>query len=342
MDVGFAFLRSRLAAPAALALAALLLIGSSGAALAVKAGPDTVQCNGKCEACAEFEVAGDGTKRCVKCGVAPQCLGGNDPGLSSDFTEMVDRHNKYRGGQCGSLTWSQELATAAQAWASQCTKAHSPGAFDANSGYGESLAWGQSLSGTGAVDLWYAEVKSYKFQDPVWSKAVGHFTQLVWKGSKQIGCGVASCANENYWVCRYSPSGNFNVSTDFVSAADAKKNLIDNVGCAEAVAKNLGMVAGGGDGGGGGGGGAPAGGGGGAPAGGGGNAPAGKTATVNQDVDVYAAPGGNGDSIGVLRAPNTVTLLGACSDNWCNVAGPAVPTGKGWVYDAADFDSLAF
>ena len=122
MDVGFAFLRSRLAIPAAPALAALLLIGSSGAALAVKAGPDTVQCNGKCEACAEFEVAGDGTKRCVKCGVAPQCLGGNDPGLSSDFTEMVDLHNKYRGGQCGSLTWSQELATAAQAWASQSPK----------------------------------------------------------------------------------------------------------------------------------------------------------------------------------------------------------------------------
>ena len=90
----------------------------------------------------------------------------------------------------------------------------------------------------------------------------------------------------------------------------------------------------------------PAGGGGGgnAPAaGGGGNAPAvGTTATVNQDVDVYAAPGGNGNAIGTLNAGNSVTLLSACSDNWCNVQGAAVPTGKGWVYDGPDYDLLKY
>jgi len=38
----------------------------------------------------------------------------------------------------------------------------------------------------------------------------GHFTQLVWKGSKQIGCG-ASCNNSNkcYVTCNYYPPGNY-------------------------------------------------------------------------------------------------------------------------------------
>ena len=121
---------------------------------------------------------------------------------------------------------------------------------------------------------------------------MGHFTQLVWKGSTQIGCGVASCGGQNFWVCRYSPPGNFNVSTQYVTADEAKKNLRANVGCenegAAPAAANTPA-------GGGGGGNAPAGG------GGGGNAPAGgKIATVNQDVDVYAAPGGNGNAIGTL------------------------------------------
>ena len=90
--------------------------------------------------------------------------------------------------------------------------------------------------------------------------------------------------------------------------------------------------------GGGGGGNAPAGGG-----GGGGNAPAGgKIATVNQDVDVYAAPGGNGNAIGTLNAGNSVTLLSACSDNWCNVQGAAVPTGKGWFFYGPDYDLLKY
>ena len=318
-------------------LAALMLAASGGAALAVKAGPDTVQCNGNCQACIESEVAGDGTKRCVKCGIAPSCLGNPaDPGLTSDFTEIVQKHNAYRATHCApALTWSQQVATTAQQWANACTSNGQGGfAHDPQKTYGESLAWGQSLSGTGAVDLWYAENSKYKFADPEWNSSVGHFTQLVWKGSTQIGCGVASCGGQNFWVCRYSPPGNFNVSTQYVTADEAKKNLRANVGCenegAAPAAANTPA-------GGGGGGNAPAGG------GGGGNAPAGgKTATVNQDVDVYAAPGGNGNAIGTLNAGNSVTLLSACSDNWCNVQGAAVPTGKGWVYDGPDYDSLKY
>jgi hypothetical protein len=67
-----------------------------------------------------------------------------------------------------------------------------------------------------------------------------------------------------------------------------------------------------------------------------------QTAKVIADVDVYAKPGGNGDPIGILRAGESVTLLSACADNWCNVSGEAVPGGKGWVYDGPDYDSLQY
>jgi hypothetical protein len=66
--------------------------------------------------------------------------------------------------------------------------------------------------------------------------------------------------------------------------------------------------------------------------------PAAPTATVTEDVDVYDKPGGNGNVTGVLTAPNTVELAGACQkENWCNVLGPAVPGGNGWVWGALQF-----
>ena len=54
-------------------------------------------------------------------------------------------------------------------------------------------------------------------------------------------------------------------------------------------------------------------------------------ATVTEDVDVYDKPGRN--VTGVLRSTNTVELAGACKKKGrCNVLGPAVPGGKGWVW----------
>ncbi|AFU02541.1 SH3 domain-containing protein [Nocardia brasiliensis] len=61
-------------------------------------------------------------------------------------------------------------------------------------------------------------------------------------------------------------------------------------------------------------------------------------ATVTEDVDVYDAPGGAGDVLGVLRQGQQVTLVGNCNRNdWCQVTGPAVPGGTGWVWGALQF-----
>jgi hypothetical protein len=64
-----------------------------------------------------------------------------------------------------------------------------------------------------------------------------------------------------------------------------------------------------------------------------------KLATVNADVDIYNAknePNGAGKVVGILRAeprPQQVELVGDCApESWCQVKGPNVAGGQGWVW----------
>jgi hypothetical protein len=40
-----------------------------------------------------------------------------------------------------------------------------------------------------------------------WSD-VAHYTQIVWPTTTHVGCALASSATTDYFVCRYSPTGN--------------------------------------------------------------------------------------------------------------------------------------
>ncbi|MEO8547289.1 MAG: CAP domain-containing protein [Sphingomicrobium sp.] len=37
---------------------------------------------------------------------------------------------------------------------------------------------------------------------------VAHYTQIVWPTTTRVGCALASSATTDYFVCRYSPTGN--------------------------------------------------------------------------------------------------------------------------------------
>ena len=61
---------------------------------------------------------------------------------------------------------------------------------------GENLAAGYPTV-TDAVDAWGNERTKYNFNDPGFSEATGHFTQLVWKATRTVGCGRAFCNGKN-------------------------------------------------------------------------------------------------------------------------------------------------
>ena len=56
--------------------------------------------------------------------------------------------------------------------------------------------------------MWYNEVTNpgYNFSKPGFNSKTGHFAQIVWRGTTELGCGISG----NYVVCHYcKTSGNF-------------------------------------------------------------------------------------------------------------------------------------
>jgi len=147
---------------------------------------------------------------------------------------LLNRHNYWRR-QYGlpDLTWSTTLASYAQAWANRQDSfgelthssdgkcLHPAGCPE----YGENLFWQSavmwsdgrrdvdSVSGEKVVDDWVSEKQWYdananRCSAPA-GESCGHFTQVVWRTTMQVGCGKAIAKDKGqYWVCNYAPAGN--------------------------------------------------------------------------------------------------------------------------------------
>jgi uncharacterized protein YkwD len=141
---------------------------------------------------------------------APEPAAGGS-GSTAEPQAWVAAHNAVRARHCAApLTWSPRLAAVAQQWADSlrdhgCKFDHSGGNF------GENLARGTSgmLDPSAVVTMWYDEVKGYSFKQPGFSMQSGHFTQVVWRGTRQVGCGRSQCKGMDTWVCEYDPPGNW-------------------------------------------------------------------------------------------------------------------------------------
>jgi pathogenesis-related protein 1 len=108
------------------------------------------------------------------------------------------------------LAWSDRLATLSQEWADQLLArrkfAHRP-----NSAFGENLfeIRGASASPAQVVDTWVKESRIYDYTSNTCRGVCGHYTQIVWSGTKSVGCAVARGGAREVWVCDYDPPGNF-------------------------------------------------------------------------------------------------------------------------------------
>lgn len=110
------------------------------------------------------------------------------------------------------LKWSNDLQQISQQWANQlasrCTLYHHKG----NIPFGENLfisTWPTNI--VNVVNSWANEKRFYNYQQNRCQpgKQCGHYTQIVWKGTTDVGCGKQMCANGSHiFVCSYFPAGN--------------------------------------------------------------------------------------------------------------------------------------
>jgi uncharacterized protein YkwD len=126
---------------------------------------------------------------------------------------MLAAHNAVRTrAGVPPLTCSNELASVARQWAASLLHngkfSHTP-----NSKYGENLfeVRGSKASPAEVVGEWAAEAKDYNpAKNTCREGAVcGHYTQLIWRRTKHVGCAVARGGGREFWVCNYDPPGNW-------------------------------------------------------------------------------------------------------------------------------------
>jgi len=138
------------------------------------------------------------------------CSGPN--GLTpAEIGDILTAHNKARAvNKLDELKWDCNLAEMAQEWATR-------GKFEHRTApkYGECLfvSSRSTAKATAAVDQWMLEKVSWDAKTATCdvSKVCTHYTQVVWKKTKKIGCGINRSAPGKWKVlvvCNYDPAGN--------------------------------------------------------------------------------------------------------------------------------------
>ena len=131
---------------------------------------------------------------------------------------MLEAHNECRDSlNLSPLVWSNKLAKKSLKWAKKlkrnnhCLDKHSPDKDSEN--IGENIAWtkGYSMSPREVAEYWISEQKYFDFDSRICKEIVdscGHYTQMIWRNTKKVGCATVQCGDEQVWVCQYEPAGN--------------------------------------------------------------------------------------------------------------------------------------
>ncbi len=151
---------------------------------------------------------------------APLALGATD--LHSNLeARVLATHNRERDlAGLPLLRWNDSLATSARYWANHLGRIdqleHAPYDPKDRSPQGENLWAGTRghFPAESMVDYWIQEKRYFrpglfpqnsrtgKIED------VGHYTQVMWRDTREVGCALGQGVKFDILVCRYSSVGN--------------------------------------------------------------------------------------------------------------------------------------
>lgn len=150
-------------------------------------------------------------------------------GETGRMVGMTEAHNRFRAmavtdTPIPALVWDADLAAVAQAYSEELAN-NGCGLMHSSNGYGENLYWqrGSSVTAADVVASWHEEIECYTFGPfmrgdacnascvaAMNSSGCGHYTQVVWRNTRRLGCGMATCSNgAEIWTCNYDPPGNY-------------------------------------------------------------------------------------------------------------------------------------
>lgn len=141
-------------------------------------------------------------------------------GIALFRAAMLRSHNEARRESgVAPLSWSPALAADAAVYARKLSRT---GVFRHSAKSSRRMPEGENLwmGSQGAyayadmVGAWTDEQRYY--HDSAFPNVsttgqwedVGHYTQMIWHSTTQVGCGIAGNGRDEYLVCRYSPPGN--------------------------------------------------------------------------------------------------------------------------------------
>ena len=134
--------------------------------------------------------------------------------------QILHLHNQARADrQLPGLQWNADLAKAARGWArtlaAEGRLRHS--GWKERNGTGENL-WIGTRGYYGPASMIGAFINEKQdFHPGIFPKVsrtgrwedVGHYTQIIWPDTQQVGCALARSGGVDVLVCRYWPAGNY-------------------------------------------------------------------------------------------------------------------------------------
>jgi pathogenesis-related protein 1 len=127
---------------------------------------------------------------------------------------ILKYHNKIRAKvNLNALVWSNKIAEYAKKWVSNLANNGCKLQHSSDSNYGENLFMGTYGYYTviDGIKSWEKEKVDYSgmaLNSANWRK-IGHYTQMVWHNTTELGCAKTVCNHNLIMVCNYSPAGNY-------------------------------------------------------------------------------------------------------------------------------------